>query len=98
MDPITDRGPAPSFYDVPARMEREAVDCVMCGGQKKIGCTPECEQPEILDYCPKCGGGPNCYHLESYRRLYDKWQSDERFCIKHHVCPRCHGSGDDPVK
>lgn len=40
MDPITDRGPAPSFYDAPR--EPDMIECGACAGEGYMGCTLEC--------------------------------------------------------
>lgn len=40
MDPIKDRGPAPSYYDPP--QEPDMIECGTCDGDGYMGCTPQC--------------------------------------------------------
>jgi hypothetical protein len=83
-------------YDAMTPIEGpEPVPCIVCGGAGKLGCMSDCIQPEpVPDYCPKCSGGPNCYHLDDAKAADAKWQENERFCIKHHACHACRGTGD----
>lgn len=47
MNPTTDRGPAPSYYDPPR--EAEVLICDACEGKKYIGCTEECTSGNKAD-------------------------------------------------
>jgi len=74
------------------------TDCISCDGKGSIGCTSDCFEPDLPTTCPKCSGGWWCPHMADTRAQYDKWQENERFCIKHHTCKRCHGTKVDPIQ
>lgn len=65
MNPISDRGPAPAFYDPPTAPE--SLVCDWCNGSGKVGCSRYCDQTEVeRDICRRAHG---CTHCKGYGRV-----------------------------